>query len=120
MASRYDLTKEKYIGKGVRDLRGDTSQRNSLRNSVLIEPEMTVSTISPQLDAERPSKFWSGFMLKKLPMCGASEDSADARVYFEWPTIADFKRMAESLPAHTLDQKIFKINRIESTAHSVV
>ena len=46
----------------------------------------------------RPSKAWGGFVLKKHSMCGAIEESPDAKVYFEWPTIADFKRMVESTP----------------------
>lgn len=68
----------------------------------------------------RPSKFFSGFQLKKLPMCGMTEDSPEARVYFEWPTVTDFKRMVESLPTGVGSQRIFRLARLESTSFSVV
>ena len=63
-------------------------------------------------------KSWNGFSLTKLPLCGASEESDDARVYFEWPTVQDLRRMVESVPS--FDQRAFQLSRIESTAYSVV
>jgi len=68
----------------------------------------------------RPSKSWGGYVLKKHSMCGAIEESPDAKVYFEWPTIADFKRMVESMPHSQLDMRTFQLSRIESTSYSVV
>lgn len=66
---------------------------------------MQIADINEIKENHRPSKSWNGWVLKKLPMCGAVEESPDAKVYFEWPTIADLKRMVESMPASNADLK---------------
>jgi hypothetical protein len=85
------------------------------------DPEKTLKVAElSELQAQRPSKSWNGYVLKKLPMCGAIEESPDAKVYFEWPTITDLKRMVESMPSANADIKTFQISRIESTSYSVL
>ena len=68
---------------------------------------------------DRPSQSWNGFVLKKLPLCGADEHSPEASVYFEWPTIADFKRILSNM-GETIDYRTLAISRIESTSYAVV
>lgn len=80
----------------------EKSERVSILQSVDIgnDPEKTTAKVIDinELREQRPSKTWNGYVLKKLPMCGAVEESPDSKVYFEWPTITDLKRMVEQMP----------------------
>jgi len=54
--------------------------------------------------------------LRKLPLCGATEDADCVESYFEWPTLEDLTSM-QSVQTHN---EPLKLTKVEYTTYAVL